>query len=117
MIAFVQVNSQSFTLPTKILDSLIFEVKKGRECDSLQQKQAFEIKMLENELLSSKEVIKLKTTENQQSSLIISSLNKTIALMSEKSDAEKARLKTRIRHLWTAVLSEGAIIVLLILII
>lgn len=117
MIAFVQANSQNFTLPIKIVDSLIFEVKKGRSCDTLQQKQLLEIKALGDELIANGKVIELKTTENQQQSLIISSLNSTISLMSEKSDLEKDKLKTRIRHLWAAILSEGAIIVLLILII
>lgn len=117
MIAFAQVNSQNFILPTKIVDSLIFEVKKGRSCDTLQQKQLLEIKALGDELIANGKVVELKTTENQQLSFIISTLNSTIALSSEKSDAEKEKLKTRIRHLWAAILSEGAIIVLLILII
>jgi hypothetical protein len=117
MIAFVQVSSQSFILPTKILDSLIFEAKKGRECDSLQRKQALEIKALDNELLASKEIIKLKTTENEQFSIIIVSLNNTLSLKAKESEIEKSKLKTRIRHLWVTVVSEGAVIILLILII
>jgi thioredoxin-related protein len=117
MIAFAQANSQNFILPTKIVDSLIFEVKKGRSCDTLQQKQLFEIKTLRDELIANGKVIKLKTTENEQLSFIISTLNTTISLSSERSEIEKEKLKTRIRHLWAAILSEGAIIVLLILII
>ena len=117
MIAFAQANSQNFILPTKIVDSLIFEVKKGRVCDSLQQVQFSEIKKLGDELLANGKIITLQKTENKQLSDIITTFQKEKAFLEEKFVLQTKDLKTKIRHLWVGILSEGVIIILLILII
>ncbi|OPZ92349.1 MAG: hypothetical protein BWY74_01622 [Firmicutes bacterium ADurb.Bin419] len=117
MIAFAQANSQSFILPTKIVDSLIFEVKKGRQCDSLQQAQFNEIKKLGDDLLANGKIITLQKTENKQLSDIIITFQEEKALLEEKFVLKVEDLKTKIKHLWIGILSEGVVIILLILII
>lgn len=50
---------QNFTLPTVILDSLIFEVRKGRSCDSLQVLNERLIKSQGTQLVNKDNLIRL----------------------------------------------------------
>ena len=117
MIVCVVGNSQGFILPTKILDSMIFEVKKGRTCDSLQKQQEKEIKALGDELVSEGKVVKLLTSENSFLSEKVDVLQEEVILSDEKHKIEKKVLKTKINRLWVVITSETGVIILLILLI
>jgi len=70
------VYSQSFTLPSVLFDSMAFEVRKGRSCDTLQRKQQAEIKALGAELLANGRAIELQTDENKALNVIIQGFKK-----------------------------------------
>lgn len=57
--------SQSFTLPTVIVDSLIFEVRKGRSCQVVREAQAKELEAQGAELLQTQKALSLSTSYSQ----------------------------------------------------
>ena len=96
-IQFVQAQSPSFTLPTSVLDSMVWEVRKGRQCDTalnfalqtIEQKNALiagQGKLID---LRAKEVATLQELD-RNSGLQRDNLEKTFNL-------DKSILKTKIK--------------------
>lgn len=70
MIAPVIANSQNFILPTSVLDSMLWEIERGRSCDSLRIAQAKLIRSQGLELASTgKELILSKAKSDELDSL------------------------------------------------
>src|SRR5687768_12788900 len=64
-------HGQSFTLPSKIIDSAYFEIRKGRSCDSLSRSQTVENNRLTAELVTQAKRIILIQTENEAQDFVI----------------------------------------------
>lgn len=104
---------QSYTLPSNLFDSLVFEATKGRVCDSLQSAQSVEINALLSENLAQYKIITLQKSEialqAEQISTQLKQLTLERELMRAKNEALKRRLFKAKRLAWM----EGAGLVIL----
>jgi len=117
MIVCVPGRSQTFTLPTSVLDSLIFEVRKGRMCDSLQESQSRLILATQEQLLTRDKVIALQGTQIENSAFIQATWEKRYDNAQELYQIDKQELKHKIRKRNRIILGESAIILLLLFLI
>lgn len=116
MIAPVIAKSQSFTLPTSILDSMLWEVERGRSCDSLRLAQAKLINSQGKQLLSTEKELKLSQAKSVlQDSLLANEQNQR-KLDQRQSDLDKKVLKGKVkrRNKFIAIESIGIILLLLL---
>lgn len=117
MIAPVIANSQSFSVPTSILDSLIWGYERGISCDSLRIAQANLIRSQGLELASTGKELKLSQTK----SLELDSLFHTAKTGQEiqakqfQKDLQTERKKTK-RWRSIGIIQAAGLIGLLILI-
>ncbi len=107
--------SQSFTLPTVIVDSMIFEVRKGRACDTVLRKQENEIQKLGAELVANGTLIVLQKKEVSQLEALLKNCEKLGALATQEFTIQKERLKDKIKKLIRVVILEGGVIVVLVI--
>jgi hypothetical protein len=107
--------SQTFTLPTVILDSMIFEVRKGRACDTVMHKQEVELQKLGAELLANGKAIILLTKESSELSGLLKNCEELGALAVKEFRLEKRKLLVKIRKLIRVVILEGGVIVVMII--
>lgn len=97
MIAPVIANSQSFILPTSVLDSMLWEVERGRSCDSLRIAQVKLIQSQALELVSTGKELKLSQASNETlSSLLRNSRDsQEIQGLQFQKDLNSERRKTK----------------------
>lgn len=109
---------QSYTLPSILFDSLVFEVAKGRQCERLTIKQDSLITFQADQISQSNKAIQLLTDKNSAQADIISGWTNELYLTNQKHDLEKRWLKKQLKRVWAYVVLEGgAIVVLVILLI
>ena len=73
MIVCACANCQTSTIPSVILDSLIYETKKGRECGNLAIKQQIEINAITAQLTTQGKIISLKDSHIASLEAIVAS--------------------------------------------
>jgi len=93
MTVFVKGNSQDFTLPTWVIDSMIYEVKKGRTCDSLQNIQQIEIIKLNNYVINLEAGIEALELENKINKDLLETSDLIIEENKEKYKKTTKKLK------------------------
>lgn len=94
---------------------MIFEVRKGRACNVLVEKQEQEIKKLGAELVASGDAIKLLENKSTGQEKIIKNLEKDKKLHAQESDIEKQSLINKIKKLGRIVIIESGVIVVIII--
>lgn len=107
--------SAQTVLPDIIVDSMIFEVKKGRECNNLQASQAEVIKAQGEELLANGTLIKLSGNQIQTLESMVVNLKDQNKLQSERFSNKEKENKKKLRKRAVIILGQAVIIVLLIL--
>ena len=118
MIVCASAHCQTFTLPSDIFDRMVFEVRKGRVCDTLQRAQQIEINAITAQLTTQGKIISLKDTEVDQLKAFIGSQSNELLAVKDLYGLEKARLKNKLKRLWRVVVIEsGAIVVILVVLI
>ena len=115
LIVPVVTHCQSFILRTDILDSLIFETRKGRSCDTLVQKQEIEIQKLGAELIANGQVIVLLQKESSTLDALVKNCENISNLAKQEYGIQKERFLVKIRKLWRVVVIEGGVIIVLII--
>lgn len=90
-------NSQSFTLPTVYIDSLLFEVAKYRVCDSVLHAQADEIMKLGLELMANAVALRLSESKSKTLESLVSNVRESQNLDLQQYALDKAKLKRKIR--------------------
>lgn len=111
--SFAQV--PTYQIRVDVLDSMIFEVKRGRSCDSLQKAQLVVIEKQAQELLAGYEIIRLEQSQVKSMQAINASWESTVTAMNTKHEAEKGILKAKIRKLWRVIVAEGSVILIILL--
>lgn len=111
----VTASSQTYTLPYEIIDSMIYEVKKGRACDSLQKAQYTEITKLNEESMKKDGVIHLQSTENENLSFLLNNANSYSDRKEKEHKIDKNALKTKIKGLTKIIFGETVFVILLII--
>jgi hypothetical protein len=114
--ACVGAHGQNYTLPPITIDSAIYEIRKGRACDSLQRAQAAESKKLGEKALAQGEVIRLQEVKEGSMQFIIDQWSARYDLLTEAVVVQKKAFKARLKRLWRVVIVEGVAIVVLVII-
>lgn len=104
------------TIPKKIIDSLIFEAIRGRACGIALKASQIEINTAEREIIANGKAITLLNDQVAQASFMWDQYEFLYKTEIEKRDATEARLKTQRKGLIKWIIAEGAIIVLLVII-
>lgn len=111
-----QAQSKTFTLPTVIVDSMIFEVRKGRECDTALN---FALQTIEakNSLIHGQgKIIELRGKQIENYALLDANWSERMSNLTETHSLDKAKLKAEKKKLRKIIFGESlAIIVLVVL--
>lgn len=108
-------SAQTYPIPVKILDSLIFETRKGRAADTVIHAQTAEISALTSQVKAQVDVIALLQTENSQLEALSLTLQQRFENERQLDRNKIDRLKIKLRKGWKVVILEGGVIVVLIL--
>jgi hypothetical protein len=107
--------AQSYPVPVQILDSMFFEIRQGRSCDSIQHLQALQIDLLNQAVTAGLKSIQLKDSAISA----LQSSNKAAQREIEAREELRARqiqtVRARARKTLFVAIVEGVVIVLLIL--
>lgn len=106
---------QNFTLPTVILDSLIFEVRKGRSCDSLQVLNERIIKSQGVQLLNQDALVKLTESKVKTLESLVSNAKEMQNLDFQQYAIDLGKEKRKKRKWIKVALVQTVVIVVLIL--
>jgi len=115
MIGSVTAFSQTYTLPSVLFDSMVFEVRKGRSCDSLQAIRAERIKNQGEQLLNQDSALKIAVTLSEAKEAEVNELRQALTKTEAKSNMELKNQKTKTRKITLIAIGQTVIIVLLIL--
>ena len=114
MIASVCTNSQSISLASLVVDSIIWKLNVGAICDSLQSAQLYHVTKLQTELLTQGKIIQLKKSEVTHLEEIIAAIQKDFSAVKTIKDEKIHSLKVRIRKLTFMLIGETGLIVLMV---
>jgi hypothetical protein len=107
---------QSYTrLPSVIVDSMIFEVRKGRICDTLVNKQENQIQKMGLELMYQGKAIVLLKKESSTLDALLKNCEQLGTLAQKEFTIQKERLIVKIKKLVRVVIIEGGVIVVMII--
>lgn len=106
--------SQTYPVPVVLFDSLVFEVQRGRICDSLSRAQSDEIMKLGNELIKQGELLRLTQLESDGKSFIIGRWEAEYQALNDGIVLMKKTFKAKINRLLRVVFIEGVGIVVLV---
>lgn len=107
-------NSQT-VIPNAILDSMIWEVAKGRHCDSLQRVQQKEIEALGSELIANQNAVSMQTRQLSTLDSLSTGLRQEVKVVEERGDERLKIEKKKSRRFKIAAALEGLLILILIL--
>lgn len=107
--------SQNYSLPSVLFDSLVYLAMKGKSCDTLVIKQEAEITKMGAELLANGQAIVLLQKESSTLDALVKNCEKLGTLAQKEFTIQKDKLKVRIRKLIRVVIVEGAVIVVMII--
>ena len=109
--------SQNFTLPSVVVDSMIFEVRKGRACDSLQKAQLRLILATQEQLSSRDKVIALQDRQIENYGLIQETWEKRFTNAQELYTIEKSSLRQKVKKRNKLIVGQSLVIAILVAVI
>lgn len=115
MIAPVIANSQNFSLPTSILDSLLWETERGRSCEVIRKLQANHIDSLGLEILANGKAIKLLESKSLTRDQLLKNMDEYVKLGNQEFALKEKGLKRKLRKRNGTIIIEGIAIIGLIL--
>ena len=107
--------AQVYPVPVQILDSLVFEVKQGRECTITAYRLIASNDSLRSQLVISSKLIEGLRAERASYELITATYAREIAATREESRLEHRKLRRGLIRAKLIIVSEAIICVLLIL--
>lgn len=93
------IDTATYRVKVIYLDSMFFEIERGRSCEVLNKKQAEENRKLQREIIAHGEVIRLKESESNHFEEVIDAMQKDFSAFKVIKDEQIHKLKTRIRKL------------------
>lgn len=113
----LSVDAQTASVPTVILDSLIFEVKLGRQCSEVIKAQSVELEKQGLELVATGKALELSQSSNSTLSALLANARDYSGILTQQFTLDKNKLKAKIKRLWFWVVSEGVVIIVIVLLI
>lgn len=108
--------SQNYTLPSVLFDSLVFEVRKGRSCDSLNTLNERLIKSQGIQLVNYKELVKTSDGKIAALEALIFNYKESKELLTQQFALDKSKLEKKIKKRNKLIIGEGGIILLLLIV-
>lgn len=109
--------SQTYTLPSVLFDSLAFETRKGRSCDSLQVLNERLIKSQDIQLLNYDRLIKLTDGKISALNALIENQKESKEILTKQFAIERKEMEGKIKKRNRVVIVQGIVILGLILLI
>lgn len=106
---------QTVTLPTWLVDSLIFEATYSRQCTQVITAQKDELEKQGVELLHTSKALELSQSESKTLSSLVLNAKEGQRIESMQHELIVDGLKSKIKRLWVWVVGEGGVILLMIL--
>jgi hypothetical protein len=107
--------AQSYPVPVQILDSMFFEIRQGRTCDSVQHLQALQIDQLNQAVTAGLKAIQLKDSAVDALQASNKAAQREIEAREELRARQIQTVRARARKTLFVAIVEGVVIVLLIL--
>jgi hypothetical protein len=107
--------AQTFPVPVQILDSMFFEIRQGRTCDSVQHLQALQIDQLNQAVTAGLKSIQLKDSAIDALQASNQAAKREIEAREELRARQIQTVRARARKTLFVAIVEGVVIVLLIL--
>ncbi len=104
---------QNYTLPSVLFDSLTFEVVQGRECSKLADSYLNQIYYRDSLLEEGAKLIELQAGVIESQNAIINDWPKEVRANAQIYEAEKKRLKNKIRKARRLAFFEGGLLILI----
>lgn len=109
--------SAQTVLPNAILDTMIMEVKYARQCGIALEASQAENKALGEELLHTGTALELSQRSNETLSALLNNARDYSGILTQQFTLDKNKLKAKIKRLWFWVVSEGVVIIVIVLLI
>lgn len=105
---------KTFPVPVGILDTMLFEIERGRSCDSLQKALNFEILALNAVSLSKDKAITLQKGQIQTYAVLEGNLRDQMQNQVDLFQIERSNLKQKIRKRNKILVGQGLVIAILV---
>lgn len=105
----------STSLPNWLIDSMTFEVFKGRQCSLVVEAQQAEIKSLGAELLATGTALTLATNQIQTLEGLVKNYETGESLLKQENKIREKWFKEKIKRLWKVIVLEGVVILVILL--
>jgi hypothetical protein len=115
LIVPVIANCQTFSLPTSILDTMLYEIERGRSCDSIRLEQAKLIEVQGRELIATDKALQLSKSRSDTSDQMIENLKEQVQIERKLGVNQRKQDKGKIRKLTLAAIAEALIIIILVI--
>lgn len=109
--------SKTFTLRTDILDSMIFELRKGRACDTALNFALQTIESKNNLIHGQDKIIELRGQEIENYRLLDANWSARLTNQAELESLERSKLKTKLRKQRKIIFGEAVGIIALLAVI
>lgn len=113
--SWLSCTAQTASLPTWVIDSLIYETTKGRQCSVVMEAQQNEIEALGKELLHTGEALKLSQSESKTLTGLLSNSKEQGRVDKMQADLNKKVLKDKVKKRTILIIGETILIVILLL--
>lgn len=94
---------------------MIFEVRKGRSCDSIKSVQADLIEVQGRELVATGKALELSESKNETAGLMIDNLKDQVRIERELAVNQQKQSKQKLKKWKLATVIQTAVIIILIL--
>lgn len=108
-------SAQTVLLPTWLTDSLIYEVKLGRQCNEVMKAQSKEIEALGKELMQTTKALTLSQSESQTLSSLLGNQKEANQILVKQNSEDKRKLKAKLRKRTILVIGQTVLIVILLI--
>jgi len=107
---------QEYSIKTHVFDTMVFEIIKGRKCNDVYNSMVIENQWLDSLRQTLDEQVYLQQSIIEDQNAIILDWPKEVRANAEICQAEKERLKVKIRRLWRVVVTEAGIIAVIVIV-
>lgn len=115
VIAYGTANSQSFSLPTLYLDSLLFLAERGVSCEKVIVAQANQIEVMGRQLIAYEGAKEMQTRQLSTADSLLRGKDKEIVLVQERGEMLLKDEKKKSRRFKIAAALEAVLIILIMI--
>lgn len=108
-------SAQTVPLPTWLIDSAIYEIKRGRQCELVMQAQTKEVESLGRELVANGKALQLSQKESKVLEGLLTNSKENNQILTKQFNLDRQKLKKKVKKRGAVILGETIAIIGLIL--